>query len=166
MSSQKRMRVRHSKQRLDPGEADLATVRRVGMGLLARREHSQLELRRKLTDRELPEGLIEEALEGLASEGLQSDERYTEAFVYSRIQRGQGPMKIRQELRSRGISDELVAEHLGSQDRETWLERAERVRRQRFGAARPADWASKVKQAKFLQQRGFAMEHIRIDVEE
>jgi regulatory protein len=136
------------------------------MDLLARREHSLQELRTKLNQRSLPEELIEEALTGLASEGLQSDERFTEAFVYSRIQRGQGPMKIRQELRSRGVSDGLVAEYLGGQDRDAWIERAEQVRRQRFGESMPEDWAAKVKQAKFLQQRGFAMEHIRIEVED
>jgi regulatory protein len=156
--------VRRSKRKPEPGEADLASVRRTALDLLARREHSQAELRRKLAARDLPEALVDDVLQALADGGMQSDVRYTEAFVYSRIQRGQGPLKIRQELRSRGISDQMVAEHLDSQDRDTWVARAEQVRQQRFGEAMPGDWASKVKQAKFLQQRGFALEHIRIDV--
>ena len=156
--------MRRSKQRPEPGEADLASVRGTGLGLLARREHSQVELRRKMALRGLPEAMVEEVLQALADEGLQSDARFAEAFVYSRIQRGQGPIRIRQELRARGVEDELVADALSDEDHDSWRERAEQVRRQRFSEAMPTDWAGKVKQAKFLQQRGFAMQHIRIEI--
>jgi len=157
--------MRRSKRKPDAEEVDLAGVRRVSLDLLARREYSQVELRRKLAERDLPEGLVDEVLEALAAEGLQSDARYVEAFVHSRIERGQGPVRIRQELRARGAPDDLAVAALADEDRAAWRARAERVRRQKFGDALPSDWAGKVKQAKFLQQRGFAMEHIQLDVD-
>ena len=47
--------------------------------------------------------LIEELLDTLSGEGLQSDERFAESFVHHSLNKGQGPNKITQELRQRGV---------------------------------------------------------------
>ncbi|MGI9308894.1 MAG: regulatory protein RecX, partial [Gammaproteobacteria bacterium] len=88
------------------------TARAAAMNLLARREHSQAELRTKLKDREYSDPEIADALEGLLRDGLISDERFAEAFVASRVRRGQGPVRIRVELERRGVPDELIVTHL------------------------------------------------------
>ncbi len=94
------------------GEA-CSAMRLRAMDLLARREHSALELHRKLTAKfpETPE-LIDEIISGLQASGLQSDERFTEAFVSSRIKKGQGPRRIAMELQQRGVSQQLVDQML------------------------------------------------------
>ncbi|WP_251366014.1 hypothetical protein [Coxiella-like endosymbiont of Rhipicephalus sanguineus] len=49
--------------------------------LLARREHSQLELKQKLLNKGYKLSEVETLIISLAVEGLQSDERYTEVYV-------------------------------------------------------------------------------------
>ena len=77
------------------------------MDYLARREHSEQELIRKLNSRGFDEELVEIAVAELMADGLLSDARFAEAFVNSRFQRGSGPQKIRAELRERGIAPSL-----------------------------------------------------------
>lgn len=154
------------KPEADPAEASPNDVRRRAMDLLARREHSRRELETKLSARGLPRALIEEALDALAEEGLQSDARFAESFVHHRVGRGQGPLRIRQELASRGVAEVHGEQLLSGYDEEAWRELAEQARSARFGEAAPASWEEKVKQAKFLERRGFALGHIRIDVVE
>ena len=67
----------------------LIEVRVAAMDLLARREHSQRELRTKL-ERRFPPEQVDETLQTLAAEGLQSDSRFAEAYVRQRSQRGYG----------------------------------------------------------------------------
>ncbi|HFD80584.1 MAG TPA: regulatory protein RecX [Gammaproteobacteria bacterium] len=128
--------------------------------MLARREHSTLELRRKLQARSIDAGLIDEVLAQLADEGLLSEQRFTEAYVRGRCERGYGPLRIRAELRERGIGDGLIEVYLSPWS-ECWPESAEAQRRKRFGEALPQDFRERARQTRFLQQRGFSGEHIR-----
>jgi len=130
------------------------------MNLLARREHSTQELRDKLLTRGFENDEIVPALQTLSREGLLSDERFTESFIHSRMERGSGPVKIRAELRQRGVADEIISNWLDERDR-VWLERAETVRCKKFGSALPVDYKEKARQARFLQYRGFSAEHTR-----
>jgi regulatory protein len=136
------------------------SVRATAMNLLARREHSTQELRDKLLARGFEDDDIAPALQTLSREGLLSDERFTESFIHSRMQRGSGPVKIRAELRQRGVADEVITDWLDERDR-VWLERAESVRCKKFGSALPVDYKEKARQARFLQYRGFSAEHTR-----
>jgi len=130
------------------------------MNLLARREHSTQELRDKLLARGFEDDEITPALQTLSREGLLSDERFTESFIHSRMERGSGPVKIRAELRQRGVAEEIITDWLDERDR-VWLERAEAVRRKKFGSALPGDYQEKARQARFLQYRGFSAEQTR-----
>ena len=78
------------------------SLRRIAMDFLARREHSEQELRQKLKARADDADEVEAALHKLKDEGLQSDERFTEAYVHHRVNAGIGPLKIRYELRQKG----------------------------------------------------------------
>ena len=135
-------------------------MRATAMNLLARREHSTQELRDKLLTRGFEDDEIVPALQTLSREGLLSDERFTESFIHSRMERGSGPVKIRAELRQRGVADEIITNWLDERDR-VWLERAESVRCKKFGSALPVDYKEKARQARFLQYRGFSAEHTR-----
>lgn len=130
------------------------------MDLLASREHSAVELRRKLTDRGFDSAAVEDALLALAREGLLSDRRFTESYVNSRTQKGVGPLRIRAELHERGIGNELIAEFLDERDR-SWHAVARAAHRKRFGETPPRDFRERARQARFLQQRGFTAEQIR-----
>lgn len=129
------------------------------MDLLARREHSREELRRKLVRRDYEAALVDSVIDELAAENLQSDDRYTEAYVSERAGKGYGPLYITQGLRSRGIDDHLIDQYLDPNDPE-WIRRAAEVQARRFGVIESGDQRTYAKAVRFLQQRGFSGEHI------
>ena len=125
--------------------------------LLARREHSRAELAQKLAAHGTTEE-IQAVLETLERSGLLSDARYAEAFVRSKAGRF-GTFKLRHELRSRGVAENLIDAALaqgGADDRA----RAQELWRRKFGAA-PISAAEYARQARFLQRRGFSADTIR-----
>jgi len=126
---------------------------------LARREHSRKELQYKLARACENESLIEELLDKLSAEGLQSDVRFTESFVHHRINKGQGPIKIEQELRQRGVEQDLIMTYLYDENRD-WISMAEGIRTKKFGEDVPNDYQKKAKQSRFLYSRGFNSEVI------
>lgn len=108
---------------------------------------------------------IDELLDCLESEGLQSDARYAESYIHSRRQRGFGPLKIRLELQQRGISSDLVetfinADHIDA-DHQTWLDIARREYTKKFGDQTAESMQEKARRARFLQARGFTGDIIR-----
>jgi len=129
------------------------------MDYLARREHSEQELARKLTGRGFDPVLVEATLADLVAEKLLSNNRFVEAFVHSRFQRGSGPQKIHAELRGRGIDESLISDCIDAYGKQ-WLELVREVREKKFGAPLPADFRERSRQARFLQQRGFTSEQI------
>ncbi|MEJ2141010.1 MAG: regulatory protein RecX [Gammaproteobacteria bacterium] len=136
------------------------TVREAAMDYLSRREHTTHELAQKLLNKEYEAEEVHEALEQLTAEGLLSDERFVEAFVFHRMQRGSGPFKIHAELRQKGVSDAMIAQFLDERDN-AWLNIAQDVRVKKFGPLLPSDMKEKARQARFLQQRGFTHEQTR-----
>ncbi len=140
---------------------DAATkVRHVALNLLARREHSKHELRRKLLNKSHPEDLVDTTLASLQEEGLQSDARYTEAYIRLRANKGYGRARIVQELHERGISDHLLTDYLAETDID-WYTLAREVREKRFGTVMPDEFPERAKQQRFLQYRGFSNDEIR-----
>ena len=102
---------------------------------------------------------IDAVIAQLKSEGLQCDSRYTEALVHDRVNRGYGPRHISQELKQKGVSDELVETCLDEND-PAWLERLAGIRTKKFGEELPVDYKEQARQARFLQYRGFGSEQI------
>jgi regulatory protein len=139
---------------------DAAACRRQALGFLARREHSRLELERKLASRAYPKALVAETLDDLEADGSLRASRFAESFVRVRADRGQGPLRIRMELRERGIDDSEAAAALESRDYD-WVTIARRAREKRFGPDLPAVFAERSKQARFLEYRGFGHAQIR-----
>lgn len=135
-------------------------MRRISLGLLARREHSRRELEQKLLARGFAVSEISAELDALERERLLSETRFATQFVGRRARRGDGPVKIRAELMQRGVSDELIEQEL-QQVEEDWLREAERVREKKFGRAIPETYEERARQARFLQNRGYTLEQIR-----
>ncbi len=137
------------------------TIRVAAMDYLSRREHATQELFHKLLAKEEYEADdISQALARLADQGLLSDERFTKAFINQRFNRGSGPLKIRAELRQKGISDSMIETYLHERD-VVWQESALAVRIRKYGDQTPSDINEKARQSRFLQSRGFTSEHTR-----
>ncbi len=123
------------------------------MHLLSLREHSRFELERKLL-RRFDEVLVQQVLQNLEQQGLQSDERFAEQYAYSRRNKGYGPLRIRAELRERGIAEELIATWL-EDDEQDWYALMIGAAEKKFGAQPPADRREMAKRGRFLSSRGF-----------
>jgi len=135
-------------------------VRARAIKLLARREHAPVELAFKLDQRGYPEALVQEVLAELIEDNLLSSSRYAEALTRSRIEKGNGPLRIRDELSGNAIDESIIEDALDAAEVD-WNDLARRVRHKRFGAQQPRDFPAKAKQMRFLQQRGFANSHIK-----
>ena len=133
------------------------------MDYLARREHGRVELLNKVRKFGFDANIAEDAIAQLVEDGLQSDQRFVDAFVRSRVNQGKGPARIRADLRERGINDIVVDDGL-LDAKQDWYELASEVRVKKFGASRPVDFKDKARQMRFLQSRGFEPDHIQAAV--
>ncbi len=138
---------------------DRDAICQTALDLLARREHSRLELFRKLQMRGFDDAAVDVALRALESEGLLSDARFAETFVWSRFQRGSGPQKIHAELCQRGVDEALIALSIEALA-DDWQGLLREVREKKFGRTLPQDFRERSRQMRFLQQRGFSAEQI------
>jgi regulatory protein len=131
---------------------------------LSQREHSRVELERKLarhvqdTEDASAPAQIAAALDDLAAKGLLSEARTAESVLNSQGRR-YGVRRLKQTLQGKGLAPDLVASTL-QQARGTELERAQEVWRRRFGEP-AADAAERARQMRFLAGRGFEGEVIR-----
>ena len=141
-----------------------ADIRRSAMDLLARREHSRRELRDKLKRRYDAPDLIDETLDRLADENLQSDQRFTESFLRQRMSRGHGPVRIRQEARQKGISDTEIRAAMEAEQPD-WFTLAKETYQRKFGALPAEDIKEKARRSRFMQYRGFGLDHYQHLVE-
>lgn len=131
------------------------SLRARAVGLLSRREHSRVELIRKLSvHAQSPEELTA-LLDALAKEGWQSDQRFVQGFVHRKAGQ-QGLAKITQELTQQGIEAEQVAQvRLELKDSE--LERAQSVWQKKYSSSgAPQNTTEYARQGRFLASRGFS----------
>lgn len=149
----------------DSEEYPAADARRIALGLLARREYTRAELFGKLGAREFPDNLVSALLDQLVDEGLLSDARFAETYVHTRSEKGFGPVRIRHELRERGVEGDTIHSFLDDAAI-AWDEIAGRERIKRFGGVLPDSYRERARQARFLQQRGFTSEQIHAALEE
>lgn len=127
------------------------------LDLLARREYSRLELKRRLAPHAESEDEIDSLLAELSERQWQSDERYTEAFIHSKS-RSRGRLRLQQELAAKGVDESLVRANLP--DRDTELANALAVLHKKF-AAPPQNFQEKQKQIRFMLYRGFEMDIVQ-----
>jgi len=125
---------------------------------LARREHSRLELEKKLTPYALTLEELSFVLDSLEQCGLLSAGRMVEQVVHVRRSKF-GSRRIVHELQQKGIDEDLIAAALPHL-KETELETARTVWRKKFGAM-PINAKERAKQIRFLMSRGFTSEIIR-----
>lgn len=128
---------------------------------MGKREYSYAELSQKLkTYLEEDENLeqITEILEDFKTRGWLSDARFTEQIVHARSHKF-GSAKIANELREKGVSQELIESAI-EQVKENELENAKEIWRKKFKAIPTSrdEWA---RQGRFLQSRGFGFDIIK-----
>ncbi len=126
--------------------------------LLAQREHSRLELERKLASHVAEDDDLAALLDELEAKNFINPERVAQSLAWRRGSK-LGVARVVQEMRSKGLDDDTVRAAT-SELRATELQRAHAVWRQRFGA--PAETPQeKLKQMRFLANRGFSGDIVR-----
>ena len=128
------------------------------LGYLARREHSRLELEKKLAPHAQTPAELSAVLDALEQHDFLSAKRMVEQVVHV-CRKKFGSQRIAYELREKGIAEDLIAAAL-PELKETELDAAREVWRKRF-AAPPADAKERGRQMRFLLGRGFAPGVIR-----
>lgn len=129
------------------------------LDLLARREHSKLELANKLINRYGDSADINLVIEELISKQYLSEERYVNSILNHRSNMGYGPYWIKAYLNKNGVDDALVVEALHN-SKINWLDVANKIRQKKFGAVLPNGYTKLAKEKNFLQTRGFSHEQI------
>ncbi len=123
------------------------------MTLLARREHSCVELLQKLS-KHYSDDEIALALEKLKAQNYQSDMRFATEFVQMRFNQGKGNRLISQQLKQKGIKEFDFSAF-------DFFVLAKQVRMQKYGKSAPKNYQQKAKQQRFLQSRGFGFDEIK-----
>ena len=137
-----------------------AKIRSAAMDLLTGREFSRAELAKKLDKRFDSDPAIASELDRLQEEGLQSDQRFTEAFLRSRIYRGHGLARIRLDIRQKGIGDDLLNAAVEATDTD-WFRLAREVADRKFGRSPATEQKDRARRMRFLQYRGFNFDQIK-----
>ncbi len=143
----------------EASRTSVADAVRAAVALLARRDYAIGELSLKLAAQKFEQDAIAGALEALKRRHALDDARYAENYVSYHAGRGQGPERIRADLKALGVVEELISAAVDAGP--DWRGLAQQQRERRFGPEIPAEWADKARQARFLQYRGFSSDHIR-----
>ncbi|MBV7404293.1 recombination regulator RecX [Enterobacter sp. ENT03] len=140
------------------------------MRILAMRDHSEQEFRRKLTapimTKSGPEPVdaseddINNVVNWCFENRYLDDDRFARQFIASRGRKGYGPSRISQELNQKGIGREAAQAAMRECDID-WTAMAREQAYRKYGEPLPTAFAEKVKVQRFLMYRGFMMEDIQ-----
>jgi regulatory protein len=126
---------------------------------LSRREHSTLELIRKLEQKGYQRNEIDEVIKQLQQNNYLSDERFAESVLRNRVSKGYGKRFIEQELKLKGVDESEIYALMKNQQID-WYVQAELAYNKRFANVAIVDVKDKAKRVRFLQSRGFASDEI------
>ncbi|MEO0443609.1 MAG: regulatory protein RecX [Pseudomonadota bacterium] len=140
-------------------ENPLQAIENTALGYLSRRDYSRLELYQRLISKGYQSYLINDVLDKLQEDNYQSDERFAECYIRSRVDSGDGPLKIKIALRGKGICDSLT---LALMDKLAinWFDQVKLLKEKRFGDVDSNDLNEITQQARYLKNKGFYQEHI------
>ncbi len=124
---------------------------RAAIQCLSRREFSGKELTEKLLQQGHAPELINDLLAALKAKDYQSDSRYCEMFVRTRMRQYYGPIKIAYELKQKGLSSHLINNELSKHD-DDWLQLIAELIDKKQRSSKPI---ATDKLIKFLLTKGF-----------
>jgi regulatory protein len=134
---------------------NVVELRARALRLLARREHTRQELERKLTPHAGSSDDLKGLLAGLKQKNQLSEERFAEERA-RQLSRKYGAARIRQDLKAKGVSEELISRFSSSEDE---MQRAREILERKYRTP-AATREEKAKRMRFLQSRGFSSEVI------
>lgn len=145
---------------LDAEVALDAEIEQAAIRLLSYREHTAWELLQKLQKKGYRRSDIETVLQDLKQQKLLNDQRYAEQYIFQRSTKGYGPVRIRQELRDKGVSGEMIDDGLVAYE-DAWSDIMGQSLHKKFGNTPVLNYSDRAKRARFLEYRGFPSALIR-----
>jgi len=141
----------------------MRSIWNTALNIIARREHSSNELRKKLIQR-FPEddAEISDVLQRLVDSNLQSDHRFTEMWLRYQISKNRGPIRIRAEARQKGV-EEFIEQALLDIEVD-WFDMALDCATRKYQAL--TDYKEKGKAYRFLAYRGFENDSISFAIDQ
>jgi regulatory protein len=139
---------------------DSRAARVAALDSLARRDHSSEDLRRKLLDKGYDSAVVGDVINRLCTEKLLDDRRYVDNFVSFHAARGQGPVRVRADLRKTGMQGAVVEDAVNAYP--DWIAQLRKAHQKKFGTQLPTHYADRQRQARFLGYRGFTGAQIRM----
>jgi regulatory protein len=144
---------------IDQEKRPKSSISLLGRGIryLSMREHSELEIRKKLLPHAADQEELNQVIEKLKLKNFLSNARFSESLVNKKAS-GYGSRRLVQELRAHDLDQEVIARHL--QDlKKTEPQRAYEVWQKKFGTI-AGDSKELAKQIRFMSGRGFDQETI------
>lgn len=134
------------------GDGPRRSAKDAALRILAARDHSRTELKRKLASRGFPAGEVERVLDELLREGLLDDEKYVAVLTRQVLERGRGLAYARAQLAARGIRVKTLPATLDDEvaSLKAWLERRS------VAPSALTDKAKRAKMLRFLAGRGYS----------
>ncbi|PYE52125.1 regulatory protein [Paenibacillus barcinonensis] len=126
------------------------------------KQRTRHELSQKLKQKEFAPPIIQEVLERLEQEKLVDDDLFAKEWTRQRMEgQRKGKLWIRQELRQKGIANELIAEVLDDVSAEAELDTALTAGQKKWKQVRGDVQEKKRKTFAYLMRRGFSMDLVR-----
>ncbi|WP_304168887.1 recombination regulator RecX [Lonsdalea britannica] len=150
----------------------MSKILRYAMNVLAVRDHSETELRRKIAaflyssseengdDSIAVDQEIEQAIAYCAEYGWLDDKRFAQRYISSRSRKGYGVQRIRSELSQKGVDKSTQSDALRASDVD-WYQLVQQVAERKFGYPLPTEWKEKAKVQRYLLYRGFSHDEIQ-----
>ena len=132
---------------------------------LSIREHSKLELQNKLSQKGHDLSDIRDCIDEFSSKNIQSDIRFTEEFIRSRLKKNKGPQLILSELITRGIADNIIQKKISEISYQEWCKAAFLALNKKLNGS-SVSIEHKDKIYSFLISRGFDHKMIIYAIEE
>ena len=142
------------------GEDDVTRSVDYAANFLSYRPRSVAEVRRNLEKKDLPEAIIEQAIDRLQQLGYVDDVAFARYWLENRDTfKPRGPAALRYELRQKGVAEDIIGAALESLDPFDAARRAGEAKARRLRGLTREAFRNKL--GSFLQRRGFRYETTR-----
>lgn len=143
-------------------------VRELALRILARRDHSERELRQKLLQRQCSQEDVDLVVEYCLCQDWLDDKRFADNFLRQAAAKGHGWRRICFDAKHKGI-DTALLECAQEKQQHDWYELAKALAQRRFadieGVFPAVDLKQRRKWIQHLERRGFSFEQIQYALE-
>ncbi len=145
-------------------EEDLQQAKDAAFSLLSYRQRSRQEIKNRLAEKGYSPDIIRQVISVLEQLDYIDDREFAVSWIRDRISRGFGPYRVRQQLREKGIAEQIIEEQLEAEyDFELEYQLAEQLASKKKRRYRnKSDWETRNKLKQVLKRKGFSFSVIEV----